>query len=164
VTAGAFSRNSSRVLTASADGTARIWRTADGAPLATFTHGAPVNAADLSRDGHYVVTAGRDGSAFLWDAASGKRLRRFAQGSEGTDARFSPDSKLVVTGGADGTAATWRVATGKKVRTLDLLVDKDGNLVRDKVGKPVHGHSGRIVAAAFSPGGRWIATASVDST
>jgi WD40 repeat protein len=164
VTAAEFSRDSRRVLTASADGTARMWRTADGAPLATFTHGAPVNAADLSRDGRYVVTAGSDKSAWLWDAKSGKRLRRFAQGSEVMDARFSPDGNRVVTGGADGAAAIWRVATGAKIRALDVLVDKDGNPVRDKDGNLVHGHSDGLVAAAFSPSGRWVATASLDST
>jgi WD40 repeat protein len=144
VTAAVFSRDGSRVLTASADGTARMSRTTDGTTIATFAHGARVNAADLSRDGRYVVTAG-DGSAWLWNARSGKRLHRLADADEVNDARFSPDSKLVVTASADKTAAIWRVATGEKLATLV-------------------GHTDSVVAAAFSPGGRWVATASADST
>ena len=59
------------VLTACADGTARIWDIASGHELHRLKHGAQVNRAVFSPDGVHVVTASNDGTA----DASGTRPR-----------------------------------------------------------------------------------------
>jgi len=62
-----FSPDGERLVTASADGTARMWVAATGASfgLVLVHHGA-VNSACFSPDGKSVVTASDDGTARLW--------------------------------------------------------------------------------------------------
>ncbi len=65
------------VVTASWDGTARLWDAASGAELHRLEgHTEYVNGAAFSPDGQTVVTAGSDRTARLWDAATGAELRR----------------------------------------------------------------------------------------
>ena len=71
----AFSPDGERVVTASGDGTARIWDAESGAQLATLRgHEGCVNSAAFSPDGERVVTASDDGTARIWDADSGAQL------------------------------------------------------------------------------------------
>ncbi|HZH76830.1 MAG TPA: TIR domain-containing protein, partial [Archangium sp.] len=68
-----FSPDGARVLTASYDGTARLWEADSGKPLARFLgHHRAVESATFSPDGARVLTASQDGTARLWEADSGK--------------------------------------------------------------------------------------------
>ena len=59
-----FSPDSWRVVTASEDGTARLWNALTGEPLgAPMKHEAEVLSAQFSGDGQRIVTASVDGSA-----------------------------------------------------------------------------------------------------
>jgi WD40 repeat protein len=61
VNSAAFSSGGSRVVTASADGTARVWDAATGAPIGDpILHLGPVHSAALSPDGARVLTASDD--------------------------------------------------------------------------------------------------------
>ena len=62
-----FSRDGSRIVTASADHTARIWDADGGTVLATLTGPAgEVAAAAFSPDGTQVVAASLDHSVYVW--------------------------------------------------------------------------------------------------
>ncbi len=67
----AYSRDGSLVLTASTDGTARLWHT-DGTLAHTLAHHGPVTDAEFSPDGSLVVTASADHTARIWRTATGK--------------------------------------------------------------------------------------------
>ena len=67
ITSIAFDAAGKRLVTTSFDGTAAIWRVADGKLLQAFTHGgASLLTARFSRDGRRLATAAWDGSVLIW--------------------------------------------------------------------------------------------------
>jgi WD domain, G-beta repeat len=73
VRSAAFSLDGTRVVTASADKTARVWDAVTGKPLGpALEHQDWVWSATFSPDGMRVVTASADKTARVWDAATGR--------------------------------------------------------------------------------------------
>ena len=73
VTSAALSPDGTRVVTASADNTARVWDARTGQPVgAPLQHVGAVSAAAFSADGTRVVTASDDNTARVWDARTGQ--------------------------------------------------------------------------------------------
>ncbi|GIL86343.1 hypothetical protein Vretifemale_14642, partial [Volvox reticuliferus] len=78
----AFSSDASRLLTASANRTARVLKlpvsrwAGEGTDL--VGHGAPLHGADWSREGTMVLTASADRTARLWNAACAQPLLEFS--------------------------------------------------------------------------------------
>ncbi len=105
------------VITASDDGTARIWHIAGGAPAGRTAvlegHTGGVLDAALSPDGKWALTGGADAFGILWSATSAapsKSLRMLTTHSGPvTDVGFSADSRFAVTAGADGKVARWKL-------------------------------------------------------
>ena len=143
----AFSPDGSRVVTASMDGTARLWDATTGAVLATLSgHMGIVFSAVFSPDGTRVVTASSDNTARLWDGKSGAALATLSGHTDRvTSAVFSPDGSRIVTASDDRTARLWDGKSGAALATLS-------------------GHTGRVFSAVFSPDGSRIVTASDDNT
>ena len=70
-----FSRDGTRIVTASANDTARVWDAASGRSLAVLRgHTSAVWSAAFSPDGARIVTASADDTARVWDVASGHSL------------------------------------------------------------------------------------------
>ncbi len=147
VTGAAFSPDGATVVSASLDGTARIWDAATGRELrALVGHTDGVTRATYSPDGATVVTASRDGTARLWDAATGRAGKTLlGHADEVTSAAFSPDGATVVSASRDGSVKLWDAATGVEVRTLA-------------------GHAEAVTSAAFSPDGGRVASADRNGT
>jgi len=71
VSSAAFSPDGTRVVTSSADKTARLWEVASGKELAVLRgHDGAVSSAAFSPDGTRVVTASEDKTARLWEVRS----------------------------------------------------------------------------------------------
>jgi WD40 repeat protein len=137
-----FSADNTRILTASDDGTARVWDGSDGALLATLQHGAQVIAARFVGDGSRVVTAGRDGNARLWTVP----IHR-AYVDTPDDYQNSPDVRAF-----SPTAPRIAIVHGNAIRIIDTTT-----------GKPLAtltGHDAAIAAFAWSPDGTRIVSAS----
>ena len=119
-----FSPDGSRIVTASADFSAKIWNAQTGALLFELKHRHPVNWAEFSPDGSRIVTATEwpDSSARIWNASTGLPL-------EGTSlmrhlnsvntARFAPSiagrlqRELILTSSDDRTARVWDGRSGE---------------------------------------------------
>jgi WD40 repeat protein len=147
VTSAAFSRDGSRIVTASEDSAARIWDTAGGREIAVLRgHENRVTSAAFSPDGSRIVTASWDRTARIWDAATAKELA-VLPGHERkvNSAAFSSDGSRIVTASEDKTARIWNTTSGKAIAVL-------------------RGHKHYATSAAFSPDGSRIITASFDKT
>jgi WD40 repeat protein len=158
VRAVSFSPDGSLVLTASDDGTARIWR-ADGVLVHTLKQPGPLTAASFSPDATLVLTAGRDGTARIWRMDTGEPTATLRHGGPVTSATFSHDGRAVVTTSEDGTARVWVAASGtpllvvrhgRPVRSAEL--DQDGRLLVT-ISSDRSGQSLRVRLFAL-PGGR----------
>ena len=104
-------RTVARILTASADKTAKLWDAASGKLIASFDHQASVYYAAFSPDGARILTASADNTAKLWDAASGKLIASFAHQDTVRWGAFSPDGARILTASWDKTAKLWDAAT-----------------------------------------------------
>jgi eukaryotic-like serine/threonine-protein kinase len=110
VWAAAFSPDGTRVVTASADGTARVWDAGTGQPVtAPLEHGDAVVAVAFSPDGTFVATASWDKTARVWDAGTGQPVTAPLEHGAGVSAAaFSPDGTRVVTA-SKNTGRVWEL-------------------------------------------------------
>ncbi len=99
-----FSPDGERLVSASMDGSARVWDTGSWAELLVLSgHTGAVTSAAFSPDGTRIGTASQDGSAKLWDAATGEELLTFFDNGAGHySLAFSPDGKRLAAANADG--------------------------------------------------------------
>ena len=177
-----FSADGRRVLTASKDGTARLWDAQSGAPIGKpLQHDKAVHWATFSPDGTRVVTASGQ-AARVWDASSGEPVGKpMDTGGLIFMAAFSPDGARIITSATDKTARLWDAHTNEPVGqvmqhegvVLSAVFDSSGGrLVTASLDGNVRvwdAHSGRplgrpmgagraVYGASFSPDGRYIAT------
>jgi WD40 repeat protein len=140
----AFSPDGEQLLTASLDGTARLWDITPGQEALTLM--ANGNRVAFSPDGDRLATGGLDGIARLLDRESGEQLAALAGHEQGLfGVAYSPDGQRLATASLDGTAKVWDTVSTEELVTLI-------------------GHSHIIRDIAFSLDGRWVATASFDGT
>jgi WD40 repeat protein len=123
----AFSSDGKRVLSGSADQTARLWDAETRQELSVFTgHTGAVLAVAFSPNGKYILTGSRDQTARLWDAETGQQLRIFAGHADSViGVAFSPDGKYVLTGSEDGTARLWDADYRDAIRFACSLLVRD---------------------------------------
>ena len=115
-----FDRSGTRVVTASDDGTARVWNAATGATLAVL-RGKPgaTGIAVFDPRGRRVVTGGPIGVLQVWDAVTGRRLLTLRGGPVGVNhVEFDPQGRRILAAAERG-AHVWDAATGKLLRVVD---------------------------------------------
>ena len=156
----AFSPEGDRLVTAGADGSAKIWDTASGQALHTLSGHDWVWRVAYSPDGSLLATAGRDATVKLWDAVSGQELStmidhliqdkaEYYRGVLGL--AFSPDGRRLATAGGDGHVRVWDVAA---LRAGDLAVGAELLSLETQIA----GKFGQFAMdVSFSSDGRWIA-------
>ncbi len=143
-----------RIVTASADRTAKVWAADTGDLLLTVPHSAAVRYAELSPDGTRLVTAtalgeNANAAAQLWTTTNltplpiGKPMQH--QNTVNT-ARFNREGTLVVTASDDATVRLWDAATAGPI-TESLKLD---GMVSDAFFTP-DGRQVRVLFATNQP-------------
>lgn len=182
-----FSPDGHSMLTAGADGTARVWDVETGREVAACSgHEGVVRHASFSPDGARIVTASDDATARVWDARTGQQTA-LIKGHKDCQSRRARLSVAFVAGGArvmttglDYTAALWDSRTGAAVASLAgahhcgvqrVAVSLDGRRLATVGGcsdgtLPVwDARSGKQLLAVsyrtITPGGSWLSPRSV---
>ncbi|MBX2901152.1 MAG: caspase family protein [Cyclobacteriaceae bacterium] len=110
------SRDGKKLLSASWDGTIRLWDVATGLAEKKFTgHKGAVHVALLNTTETGIYSAGADRIIRLWDANSGKVLKTFeGHVAEITSLLLTPDEKMLISHSLDGVTKFWDLTTGKE--------------------------------------------------
>ena len=107
-----WSRDGSRLFSASNDGTIRCWNSDTGEQIGhPWTgHTGSIRSLSLSPDGSILASASWDKTVCFWDAITGSPIGQHLQHDKPVDAvRFSPSGESVASLGWGGTIYLWRV-------------------------------------------------------
>jgi WD40 repeat protein len=155
VNAISFSRDGKYLATASGDNTARMSEVATGRPVASMAHPGSVWDVAFSPDGKYLATACQDQKARVWNTTNGTTITLMAHKEIVQTVAFSPDGKYLATvtyptrftgemDTSEHSALLWEVISGREVARMT--------------------HNDDVENIAFSPDGKYLATASQDGT
>jgi len=101
-----FSPDGAMLATASAGGSARIWRI-DGTPLSILKHTSGLTNISFSPDSQMLLSASTDKMVRLWNI-DGTLLQTLKGNKDAVwSASFSPDGKAIASASADGTVMLW---------------------------------------------------------
>jgi WD40 repeat protein len=137
-----------RLAAACGAGTVRIWDVRSGTQIVDppLRHTNQVRCVAFSHDGGLLASGGHDRIIKIWDTRTWTMLHELSDptGAVQSVAFHPQDSRVLAWSSMDATAKVWNSATNE-VRTL-------------------RGHKSWVENVAFSPDGKWIASASLDGT
>jgi WD40 repeat protein len=145
VTAVAVTPDGQRAVSASWDGTLRVWDLETGKELHILRgHSGMVNTVAITPDGGRAISGSRDKTLKVWNIETGMMLGTL-QGHSAyiTAAAVTPDGQWVVSASCDNTLKVWGLETGVELRTIKCSFDE-------------------VKAIAVTPDGRRVVSASKD--
>ncbi len=180
-----FSPDGRRLISGSADKTARIWDVKSGKTLHKLTgHTDDIYAVAFSPDSSKAVTGSFDNTLKLWNANTGGLIRTMrGHDDDVASAAFTPDGRYILSGSCDKTIRLWNGGSGKFIKVLarqdttvvSLSISPDGSCVVTGTGsQPLSNnvfsipsgkkltsftrHKNIVLATAVSPDGAIAAT------
>ncbi|KAG2488814.1 hypothetical protein HYH03_012613 [Edaphochlamys debaryana] len=143
----AFVGTTHRVVTASHDGTARIWEAAKGRCILVLSgHEGRLNRVTVDWGGSFAVTCSDDKTARVWDCETGEcKLVLEGHTAHVTDGAVTRDGTKAITVSGDGSCCIWDMASGRREAHLE-------------------GHTGEVCCVALTQRGRFAVTAGEDGT
>ncbi|MCI0589257.1 MAG: protein kinase [Planctomycetes bacterium] len=111
-----------RLVSASEDGTLRVWRKGEASPRSTLcgSEGRPLRSAALSPDARRALAVTDDGSVRLWDLEREEGAQRLTlHTSYVYDVEFSPDGARLASCSWDGSLRVWDAEDGEPLAVLE---------------------------------------------
>ncbi len=149
-----FSPDNKKVLTLSADGTAKLWDAATGFLLKDFVAGgdasiAFVTSAIFSPDGQHIIAGYDSEYSAIWGLNSGEPIWDWVYNAHDAPVNtiqdhVSPNGKRIVFFDTEDGATVYNIANKKPLFRLQ-------------------GNSAKLNLACYSKDGKWIATAATDN-
>ncbi|XP_065886534.1 transcription initiation factor TFIID subunit 5-like [Dysidea avara] len=142
-----FSPDKSLLLSASEDGTVRLWSLLTHGSLLCFRgHNYPIWCVEFSPLGFYFATSSYDRTTRLWSTDHIQPLKILAGHYSDVEClKFHPNGNYIATGSCDLSVRLWDILNGQCVRIFT-------------------GHKASILVLAFSPDGRYLASSGADCT
>ena len=148
-----FGRDGKTALTASADGTLRLWDVEQGQVIRHFSsEGTYWNDFTVSSDAQKMLVTWRSdqqSNAVLTDVNTGEEIRRYSTEQVLATVAFSPNGQQalldIYSDGSSGELILWDIRTGEAIRHIG-------------------GHLTGVAGIAFSPDGRVVASADESGT
>jgi hypothetical protein len=189
VYAVAVSPDGHTVISASADGSLRLWNAKTGKELKRLDgHSGRVWTVAFAPDGRRVASGGFDKTIRLWDVTTGREIRRFIGHTDYVrSVTFSHDGHLLLSGGDDRSVRLWNVDTSKQIQAFlghdhfvwSVALSRDGtkalsagldktirlwDVATGSELKKFVGHKDTVLSVVFSPDNRRALSASTDKT
>jgi WD40 repeat protein len=183
-----FSPDGTKIVSASEDGTLRLWNSETGAEFAVLRkHQNSVTCGVFSPDGKEILSASTDGTLRLWDAKTGTEIGLVGYTGWIDSCAFSPDGLTAVTGGE--ALIYWDLKNGSDpviltggsivANVTSCVFSPDGERIvatsrhrtvsvwdvktRERL-MTLEGHSKWVNSCAYSPDSQRIVSASDDGT
>jgi WD40 repeat protein len=120
ITALSFSADNTKLISGSADKTARAWNLADGKELAKFAgHSNTVAGVALNSNGTQAASGAADNSLKIWNVADAKEIANCAGHTGAVSAvAFTPNNQTVISASADQTIRLWNPANGQQAGAI----------------------------------------------
>lgn len=166
-----FTRDGTKIVSASGDNKARIWDVETGTLLHTLESVSPssglsntssntntnegsardgLTSVTISPDGRYIATGSLDRVVRLWDAETSILIASFEGHTDSVySVAFSPDGKTLASGSLDKTIKLWDVTAAGSARGCKTTLN---------------GHQNFVLSVAYSQDGKWIISGSKDRT
>ncbi len=189
VSSARFDAGGERLLTGGDDGRVHLWRVESGDRIGSFRAGRErIAGASFAADGSAVLAVAYDEKLWSWDAATGEAYEPIVGlANDPRSLDVHPDGRRVVTGSRDGTVQLWDLMSGAPIaefhdhqsRVARVAFDGDGS----RIVSASYDHSVRlwrttgagstrseprpvetVWMAAFSPDGRYVASAGAWTT